>query len=96
MSTDCFDSDETLADTENCLSDIIGLISKLSRKIQKVIGEYQMFNISSGRVVGTKLCDIHRGSEKLTLFSLASGFTRQIFTGELSGVDSARALRQSV
>ena len=55
-----------------------------------------MFNISSGRVVGTKLCDIHRGSEKLILFSLASGFTRQIFTGELSGVDSARALRQSV
>ena len=28
MSTDCFDSDETLADTENCLSDITGLTSK--------------------------------------------------------------------
>ena len=60
MSTDCFDSDETLADTENCLSDITGLISKLIGGNSESIGKYQIFNISSGRAVGTKLCDTSR------------------------------------
>ena len=39
---------------------------------------------------------MHRGGEKFNLFSARSGFTSQIFTGEVSGVDSAGALGQGV
>ena len=39
---------------------------------------------------------MHRGGRKFKLFSAGSGFTSQIFTGELSGVDSAVVLRQCV
>ena len=39
---------------------------------------------------------MHRGGRKFKLFSAGSGFKGQIFTGELSGVDSAGALRQGV
>ena len=36
------------------------------------------------------------GGKKSRRVSLASDFTEQIFTGELSGVDSAAVLRQGV
>ena len=36
---------------------------------------------------------MHRRGRKLKRFSVESGFTDQIFTGELSGVDLAGALR---
>ena len=39
---------------------------------------------------------MHRGSGKFKLFSAGSGFTGQIFTGELSVMNSAGALRQGV
>ena len=39
---------------------------------------------------------MHRGGGKFKFFLPGSGFTDQIFTGEISGVDSAKALRQSV
>ena len=39
---------------------------------------------------------MHRGGRKFKLLSAGSGFKGQIFTGELSGVDSAGALRQGV
>ena len=37
-----------------------------------------------------------RAGKKSKLFSPRSDFTEQIFTGELSGVDSAGVLRQGV
>ena len=37
-----------------------------------------------------------QGSEKSKRFSPGNDFTEQSFTGELSGVDSARVLRQGV
>lgn len=39
---------------------------------------------------------MHGGGGKFKLFLPGSGFADQIFTGEISGVDSAKALRQSV
>ena len=39
---------------------------------------------------------MHRGGRKFKLFSAASGFKGQIFTEELSEVDSAGALRQGI
>lgn len=47
-------------------------------------------------LLGTKLCNVHRGGGKFKLFLPGSGFADQIFTGEISGVDSAKTLRQSV
>ena len=44
----------------------------------------------------TKLCNMHQEKEKFNLFSAGSGFTDQIFTGEVSRVDSNGALRQDV
>ena len=39
---------------------------------------------------------MHWRGRKFKLFSTRSGFKGQIFTGEVSGVDSAGALRQGV
>lgn len=39
---------------------------------------------------------MHRRGGKLKLFSGGSGFTEQIFTRELCGVDSAEALKQGL
>ena len=48
VTTDCCDPDETLPVTNDCLSDITGLISKFIGEVQKFTGEYQLFNISLG------------------------------------------------
>ena len=39
---------------------------------------------------------MHQGGTKFKLFSKRSGFSDQILTGELSGVDLAGAKKQSV
>ena len=39
---------------------------------------------------------MRRGGRKFKLFSAEGGFKGQIFTGELSGVDSAGVLRQGI
>ena len=43
-----------------------------------------------------KLFNMHRGVKKLKLFSVRIGFTGQVFTAEVYGVDSALALRQGL
>ena len=44
----------------------------------------------------TKLCNMHRGGRKFKFLSTRSGFSDQILTRELSGMDFAGALRQGV
>lgn len=90
------DPDETLADTKDCLSDFIGVkcirfnSSSWSLEIHQ---EYQLFSITTGM---NKLSNIDRGSGTFKRFSPGSGFTGQVFTGELSRVNSAEALRQGI
>ena len=95
--TDCCHPDKTLADTKNCLSDTTEVISKLiGVKFRKSPGNisYSTFQLLNNCV--NKSCNMHRGGRKFKLFSAGSGFTSQIFTAELSGVDSAGVLRQCV
>ena len=44
----------------------------------------------------TQITDTHRGGRKSKRFSPGTDFVGLIFTGELSGVDSAGVLRQDV
>ena len=62
-------------------------------KLQKFTGEHQQFKISLGE---TQITNTHRRGRKSKPFLLGTDFIGLIFTGELSGVDSARELRQGV
>ena len=86
----CCESDETLADTKDFLSNIPGIISNpVEVKFRKPIGN---MNYSTFLPGCTKLCNMLWGGGKFKLLSAGSGFTDQIFTGKLSRVDSAEAL----
>ena len=63
------------------------------QKLQKFTGEHQQFKISLGE---TQITNTHRGGRKSKPFSPGTDFVGLIFTGELSGVDSAGVLRQGV
>ena len=75
--------------TNNCLSNITGKIPKL----QKFTGEHQQFKTFLGE---TPITNIHWGGRKSKPISPGTDFVGLIFTGELSGVDSAGVLRQVV
>ena len=62
-------------------------------KLQKFTGEHQQFKISLGE---TQITNTHQGGRKSKPFSPGTDFVGLIFTGELSGVDSAGVLRQGV
>ena len=75
-----------LQDTKGCLSDITLVISKfIGVKFRNFLG-----NISNSTFPSwwTKLSDILWGGGKSKYFLPGSGFTGQIFTGNLSRVDS--------
>lgn len=78
VTTDSFYSDETLGDTKYCLSDTPEVISKLvEEKFRKPPGNINYWTFPPR---WTKLCNIHRGSRKIKLFSPGTGFTGQVFT----------------
>ena len=75
-----------------CLSDTTGVIPKLiGVKLRKSPGNINYSKFPPGWT-DNKIC----GDRKLKLFSAGSCFKGQIFTGKISGVDSAGTLRQGV
>ena len=77
---DFSDPDDILADTKDCLSDNIAVISKLIRVKFKKLPRNISYSIF--RPWWTKLCSMHREGRKFKLFSAGSGFTGQIFSRE--------------
>ena len=94
VTTGYCDPDEILADTNECLSDTTVIISEFIKV--KLRNSFENINYSPFLPGWTKLCNMHQGGVKFKLFSAGSVFTGPIFTEEVSRVDSARAVRQSV
>ena len=77
-----FKTDTRQPGTKDSLSNITEEIPKL----QKVTGEHQQFTISVGE---TQIINTYQGGRKTKPFSPGTDFRGLVFTGELSGVDSA-------
>ena len=79
--------------TPRRISNITGVISKLIGWYPKIHWGPSMMGYFSGGEISFAILP---GCKKSKRFSPGSDFTEQSFTGELSGVDSARLLRQDV